>query len=1277
VENSAKVTTSSPGTEPGVLGSFFFEYWPYLLIALAICLIVLLYHLVRTRRRKEGTPAETKKAAPGPVGADAITENKPDLPVTSLRKIWKGFLKELPWEVRWELNIYQHFIVLGDVGAGKSSLIDSHTDWQGYARQFYPSYTGSSLLRIYLASKILVQEIPSALLNDTSANARLALLKLWKPLYRRKAPTVVVVLNSMALKNDDPEYIEKVAQIIRGKINLLARIHGKPIMVRIALTHMDQVEGFTEICEFLTQKNIPLKLEFKSREDLNNLSRCLEPYEDLLGFALTALPADKYVKLITFMRKTPEYLEELSNFVSILQSPDPLSPVPQLAELCLASHIEGHFLVSRPFATTLTSEEIQNFNPLFRHQITAAALGLIGIVFMAGTFFYEKQLVEKKEQEIGILEELPPAQYGQKMHRLFIDPLTHMQSHTLMTVLPDFFPHINAEIDRRVIESIRDLYLLPELERLYVEDTDSPSAGLGKSELVYQDIEVVDAQQKVLYFLGLIYATRKNELGTLILADSATWAAILSVPELLITDYINNNQSSWPVDLDIDQVTYRQARTIAADLHSWMVYFSKVERLYQQEIISKYDFQKLQEETDHFVRVVSEIERFDLSLKVAELLKEQSIRGVTVDLLGRQNVQHRQMDIKYFLQLIKSSSFDYPEVNDDLNLIGLWEHIKVMLHFKQIEGKDDRRFQFVLADREFKFSSRRWHDSINRSKITLFLREFINHNKQTDGLLFFPAVTEIDGLVMNPFNDGSFIFTGHSTIDGRFTKAAFEEWVKPVLSELPTFVEQLPVPVDYKNQLGNFLLKEVEAYANQYAESYRGYYIDFDVTAQSPGAFRYLLTQLSRPLNPLMEFLLSVKENTELDLESNEYFRPLALRLGEFEFLQRLMAEQKGGFPELDKYTALLKQMQLDIQKKNPASAKSEPSKNQDVDSFTELLTPLGRINYAIYQDQPDSYLNLINLWLQSVGISAQWQDVFLAPAYLAYSLGKADVETELEKIWTDLWQAYVSPLYSRFPFSKTSDRDISPSTLRNATHPSGRFWLAFNKFLAPVCEKHDGRWSTRSGAIGELKLPDNMLITLDAIERLSAKLWTQDGEERPLELTIRPAPLPASVGGNIPVLSYLQAGEDAVIGFNQQPSWKTISFQWHTSSVATVGLEIITSEEEERMQRSLSVPKTFWSFFHLFQEAEQISTIDKFYRDDREASTAWSFRRTEGNINREQAETLSWLIDFSPLKPTHSREQVHTAKSPEGKNLYVKFDIQEDPWSLFSLPPKKEVAGK
>jgi len=1240
--------------------SFIVDNWPYILVVLAVLGVLILaalliYYFVKKRRKRNSDNAQAESD-----GEQKVKQK--GMPASSLARIWKEFLKEIPWTVRPNIMAYEHFIVFGEAGSGKSALIGNYTDWEGHARQFYPSYTTNPLLQIYLGSKVLVQEIPASLLDDTSEHARRALLKLWKPLFRRNDPTVVIVLNGVELQTDEPEYLEYLkqkAQIIRGKINLLGHICKKPIKVRIALTHMDQIEGFLEFSQFLTQSNIPLKLEFgsksdvkdiaekldsleekpelSSKTDINDISGCLDPYEKHLTRALKSLSADKYLKAITFMRQAPTLFQDLSVFIKLLQDPDPLSLEPEVTNFYLTSQTEGETPVLNPFAPSLTAQDIKKIDPHFRHRVAAAAIGVAGLAFLGAAYFHGRSLIVERYREISRVEASHPARYDQKMHELL--PFVYTQQHPVMKFLPDFFPSINREITHRCMENIRKFYLLPELDRLSSEMTTKPRVTVGQLitissfEQQYSG-RIENTQDKAIYLLALIYATRDNELGKLIQHNPASWSQILNISKTMIEDYVHNNESSSGVSLAGKKLSFRPSQGTAEDPRRWMVYFTEIGRLYQQPVLTRQEFDKLQKDTDQFLGVIRQMEFYDLSVRLAKLLKKEVPSDINLDFIANKESELRQETIKNFLNFIKNSNMTYPEVTG-LDLAGLLENLKVMLGFKEPQGERDLPFRFSLGGEEFNFSAQQWNDLLNRSRIALFLRGFVDHHKNQEGLLFFPSDQEFEDLVMNPSNDGRFLFIGHARVDGRFTKEAMEKRVKPILTELPGLINSLPLSPKDKTYFSNFLFKEVDIYGRRYAQYYRKYYMEFDIKAGSPAALRFVLSQMALPSSPLREVLVTIMDNTQIDPGNNEYLQFFARNLSEFDFIKRLMGEQKGTFPELDRYKALMEQMLMDMQDQQ------EPSEKKDKEeTYTQLrnrLTPLGRIGFAIFNKEKDSYVNLVKLWLDSVAVPRQWQDIFLAPVWQAYFLGMAEVETEIGKTWSDLWRADIQPLYSKFPFLISSGEDISVDALKNATHPSGHFWQTYQAMLSPFCMEEGSRWRKKNGPFNIPKLPNNMLSTLNATAQLSSVLWDKEGKERPLEFMLRPAPLP-SVLPNEPtaVLSYLHVGESVVFGFNQKPSWKKINYNWQCPSGAAVGAEFTTTVKSTRIKRTIEIPTSNWSFYRLLQKTKKSSASDN--------------SKKANNI-----QTLKWAIKAP-------------ATNVADRSMDIVFDIKADPWAIFKL---------
>ncbi|MCG8471661.1 MAG: hypothetical protein MI742_07370 [Desulfobacterales bacterium] len=1215
-----------------------------------VCLVALLLFgglVLFLKKRKKSE----KEAAPEPKAVKEL----PSMAPHSLVKAWKGFLSQIPGEFRRIIMVYQHFVVFGESGAGKSVLINNHTDWQGHARQFYPSYTANPLLQVYLGSKVLVQEIPSSILNDTSKAARVALLKLWKPLFRRKDPTAVVVLNCATFQTDEPLFLKKEAQMLRGKINLLARARKKPIKVRLVLTNMELCEGFPEFSKFLNDNHIPLKLEFGSKEDLARLESCLLPYEEHLSRALISLEASDYLKIMTFLEKAPVLLGELGKFISVLQSPDPLTPEPEVTSLSLAFLSDEYTPVSNPFDTSLTTQEIKKFNPLLKHRIAAGALGALGVIYLAGSFIYERHLIQERYVQIEKIEKAPLSQYNQNMHKLFVDPLTSIKQRTLLDFIPDFFPQANREIYRRGVANIRNYYLIPELEKYLV------SAKSWDVDLLDAS-EQSDSRNRVLYLLGLLYATQGNDLGELIMENMDAWADNTGLSRLLIEDYVHFNESSDGITIDMNDYIYTSKKGVIDDPLAIMVFFEKVKKYYYQPVLSLGEFETLRQEAEGFLGRILDVERYDLSVKVTELLRREAMLSINTQEINTADfkTQVQQTAIKEFLRFLLASRISRPDVTGGMNLSGLYENLKVMMAYKGLDTDSDSSFQFVLAGRNFKFNAARWNDLLNRSRMSLFINDFIDHNIHQDGTLFFHQREDFSDLLMNASNNGMFLFRGQYRVDGRFTRKAFEKRVQPVVSELPPFIEGLPVPEKDKARFSRFLMSEVDAYGQRYAEAYQNYYMDFDIGATSLATLRLVLKQLNEPTSPLMDVLMAVKENTLIPIGENIYLHTFAKHLETFSFLGRLLTEQKGAFPEMETYKAFLEQMLLEI------DAHSENSAH--LGKFEKRLSSLARISYAMFLGREGSYLSLMEQWVESVGIPYQWRGAFMAPVLSAYAIGKPEVEQQVALIWNELYERDIQPLHDFFPFNRTTGRDVSLAMLGRSTHPNGHFWEVFKGILGAITHEDAGVWSLRPTSLETLEVPEKMLPTLNAVQRLTATLWNDEGDVKPLTYMVKPYPLPqVKAGGPLVSLAYLHAGDFSIFGFNQQPAWKKMDFDWSRENSASVGVELLPRKGgPSKLYNAVEVGRSAWSFYHLLQRSENASAKDALgglsKAEDEKASLGDERRGAEPTI-------FTWVVNYRGERGRSVTDSGLVDRRGI-RGLQVSFAIRnEDPWSLFRLP--------
>ncbi len=295
-----------------------------------------------------------------------------------------------------------------------------------------------------------------------------------------------------------------------------------------------------------------------------------------------------------------------------------------------------------------------------------------------------------------------------------------------------------------------------------------------------------------------------------------------------------------------------------------------------------------------------------------------------------------------------------------------------------------------------------------------------------------------------------------------------------------------------------------------------------------------------------------------------------------------------------------------------------------------------------------------------------------MAPVYQAYSLGMQEIEVCIGKIWADILQADINPLYNKFPFDISSNKDISIGELKQATHPHGHFWKTFNALLTPFCMEKGGQWRERSSSLGVPNLPENMLQTVNAVAGLSDSLWDNKGDELPLKFMIKPIPLPpAVINEPIAILSYLHAGGASIFGFNQQPSWKEFKFQWQTASSAAVVTEFTTKDTTTKFQNAVKISRTGWSFFRLLQKAEDVVVINKFSEFGEEEEDDLAISDLIGSDDKMFGEIyiLTWLVDFPEIKKSILKTMPGPGKKSESRTLEIKFAIKNDPWAIFKLP--------
>lgn len=1200
------------------------------IIAGAAVALVLLFLLVRWLFRRKR--AKAAAAAPAAAGSGATPQR--------LMRIWREFLRQIPREFRRAVLHYQPFVVLGESGAGKTQLIDQYTDWKGQAAQFFPSYAADPTLQIYLGSKALIQEMPAPLLRDTSRSARAALLRLWRTTFRERDPVAVVAVNAGALRNMSPAELRMQAQMIRGKINVISQLRKRPVKTRIVLTHMDLVEGYLAFSQFLEKQNIPLRLEIGPD---GSTEACLEPYEKYLSLALTTLQAKAYLKALTFLTKAPQTLAYLQILIKTLRETDPLSFEPEIAEIYMTSNTAGGpSSISNPLGSSWAGAARRGWTRRARHHAAAAAVGLVGFVYLALGYGIERREWQRAADLVARFEAAGEAQDAS----VFEDHLAGIERRAATwprRLFPSFFDGPAEEIKERYAAAMRRHHLLPALDRV---------AGAP------------NPHEAALYLLGLICAARGTQLGEYVVAHRVEWSRALGIPDHMVRAYVECSARPYAEPIQVRTLPVDRRPTGQAELELWLAFLLELEDAFEATQLSPSQLASLQDSATRLFDSLARAGRHDASRAVYGLLNWTLIGGR--DQFGTYLEETRTPEwilknarrLEGLLEMIRSASLAVDSLRD----VELGE-LLYRIEGAGLTTKESDVFSFELSNRSFVFPARRWAEIVERARLRVMVREFISLRRDERESIFFSKHASYPDIRMQPATSGDFLFAGRGTIAGRCTRAAFEKEVRPVLEAFGPFLERLNADADVKSQLAAFVLQEADRYAVEYEKQCAAYFDAWTVKADSLASAMIVLDRMRQPASLFKQLLETIADNTRLGEVGSYYLRPMGERLAKYEPLNRLILVEKGGFPELDKYAALLERLRADLAgtpfddegKKLREPEKGEgaalasttatgaaqapapapkPRPDEAPRGLEDDLTAAGKVSLAILRESRDSYLRAVSAWLDSAGISARWRKPFLEPVLAVHQLGLADMEAAVKKGWETRAWPIAAPLLTRFPFNRAAIRDVTPLELEEAIHPTtGTFWRVFRAAIGPACVEERGQWRPLPALETGFAWPPKMFEIVNRLSRLAETLWEKNGQPRPIELAAQNHPLPKALPGKRAiVLAYLGTGKASAFAFNQKPTWQPLVWEWWTPQVAQVGLEIGEPDDEQRATRAIVEAEALWSFLRLLHKAQVLER------------NVWTWTLPRGDID-------------------------YPAPA-------VRFALRENPWDLFKVPTPEEVAN-
>ena len=1134
--------------------------WAWLGLAIVVILLCVLSYLIWQRKYSKDA---NKLDVP-----ELTVPIKLLLPVNSLVNIWRSFVKNIPWRLRPKALSAPFSLVIGDAGSGKTGIIDRYADWQGQDFRFHPSAVDDSLLQIYLGAKSLVLEFSSSLLYDTSAAAYHAIKKMWRRL--PPSPQVVIVFDANSLLSPQTEFLRQSGQALFGKLKVFSELEGKPLPLILALSHMEKVQGFVEFCVFLEEAGIPLQLDFPTGDGINQLEACLDDFQQHLPRALVSRPAQDYLKIVTFLNEVPRLFRVLIDVLRVAGLEQGVG-APSVVRLCLLSE-QVHSFGCKPFALPAGIEKRSRLQ-LNHHAKYALGLALAGLVYFIGSYSYQQNMVAEVRESIETIDTTPVQYYPEKISPLFLDFSSNLNKNALLSFMPNFFFEVEQYNNYLLIAEIRKYYLLPLLKQLQNEP---------------------DASFKTIRFISLLYATSTNEIGKILEKNPEKNPIDMAKYGQLINDYLIYNTHTDELDHLLNDITYAKPQVYVEDRAPWIALLRNFQQILKKPFIQEAELNALQTQLVPFLGI---IDRLDYYIAQDEL-NQWLIQHTDLRLDFNNQSELRQKSISQLLTLVshlKLNTIDNCRVNLSLN-----ECLALVQAAANTKAESlSSEIAINLEGEYFSFTPKQWNELITGSRVTMMLRNIMYTHRNYDGWMFFNSPSIYMDVEMNSSNNGGMLFAGKARIDGRLTLDAFEQNVKPAIVSLADIVAKLPIDVSEKKHFNDFVLKNLETYSDHYVSSYLNYFKQFQINIDSIWALNYVIHDLQEPNSQLLDTLVQIKNNTALDLSASPNFQSFAQKLTVFRFVQHLMEEKNGVYPEFQKYQLMMAQMQQEMNTHEPYEAKKSAEEGADAEALKGALSPLGRVAWAMHLNEDDSYLKITKSWLQNVGIQDDWQQPFLAPVQKVKEFGTAEINRNIAGIWVDIWDSNITPLLVKFPFNEHADPDneLAAEDLIKAFHPKqGLFWDTFKQYLAPLSKFSNGVWVRRHELSNSLVLPANYLSRINAVQQLTNKLWDSQGKPKPIELSVKPGLLPTFDSKQIPraplvSLAYLRQGNTSVLSFNQQTEWQKLDLEWWVSQPAEVGMEFRKDVDPTRVYTDMIVDDSNWNLFKLLQRGHVAET--------------------------------------------------------------------------------------
>ncbi|HET9931726.1 MAG TPA: type VI secretion protein IcmF/TssM N-terminal domain-containing protein, partial [Polyangiaceae bacterium] len=678
-----------------------------------------------------GDRAAAKKAL-GPETLRPSTQPAtPDIPPRQLRRAWLRFLLRLPREYRRSILNFEHFVLLGRAGSGKSRLLETHTDYRYQMRQVAGDAPLDPELPVVLASGAIITELPSRFLDDETLQGKVAIERLWGPLYTRRSPTVVLAVDATWLIDAAREDILELARCARSKVNILSAIRKKPVELRVAFTHLDGLDGARETARFWSQVGISACMPLDSAPTVEESVDAWEREANAqLPRALGAVTAEQYRRVLAFTRGLPKLLAPLTTLVRSLFAVDLMSQTPLRGGVFFCTDAPSS---ANPLRNA--HDAGPGPNPLRQHVQLAVASVIVCVSYMTLAFNVQED-VWAPAADAAAAYEVSPALAGterERTQRERIDEFTVKHAGILYR-FPDFHGRVRRAMRAQLSTKLREALLVPRLQEV-------AQLGIARSN------GMTLRWRRSVYFLSLIHSFVADQAG--ILPRLALWQSMTELPPDLIRDYIANTDTPYQTP-----VLFKLAADAKDERDKpafWEALPLEVNKALSDGILREEELTHLQSVIKPMTVAIERFQHDDVTLKVFANIDAAADIGGEHDGnppprlydaylpqydeilkgIGESDMQRQSGQISRLLTMVQNASVSGPEEKllHDLN-----DRLAVLMHTSK--AIDVQPVEVELKHTKYFVDVKKWNEALSDGRAAVLINRFLAATARLDSIFF-------------------------------------------------------------------------------------------------------------------------------------------------------------------------------------------------------------------------------------------------------------------------------------------------------------------------------------------------------------------------------------------------------------------------------------------------------------------------------------------------------------------------------------------------------------